>query len=190
MKDLLRRQVLVLISSANSEKFMILSNKHVANINKALKNIKSAIMSDFIWADFIWADGRGFTIITNKVTSTLDLNIIEKYIKNINVVNLNNIMLPRLLQSKSYLKILGISYHIEKMNILITANIIKRVLQSTYIFNDIILVSKPQVIKTFSKLDMVVIWINIWNAQSNPKAKSLINRYFNIESHIMTIQVL
>jgi len=48
MKDLLRRQVLVLISSANLEKFMVLSSKHAANINKTLKNIKSDIMADFI----------------------------------------------------------------------------------------------------------------------------------------------
>ena len=140
MKNLLRRQVLVLISSANSEKFMILSSKHMANINKAFKNIKSDIM-----ADFIWADSRGFTIITNKITSTLDLNIIEKYIKNIDVVNLNDIISPKLPQSKSYFKILSILYHIENMNIL---NIVKKALQSTYIFNDIILVFKPQVIKT------------------------------------------
>ena len=108
-------------------------------------------------ADFIWADSRGLTIIMNKVTSTLDINIIEKYIKNIDVVILNDIMLPRLPQSKLYLKILGISYHIENMNILITADVVKKALQSTHIFNNIILVSKPQVIKTFSKSDMVVI---------------------------------
>ena len=79
------------MSLANSKKFMILFSKHVANINKVLKNVKSDIM-----ADFIWADSRGFMITTNKVAFTLNLNTIEKYIKNINAVNLNNIILPKL----------------------------------------------------------------------------------------------
>ena len=44
----------------------------------------------------IRVDSRGLIITTNKVTSTLDLNTIENYIKNIDIVNLNNIMLPKL----------------------------------------------------------------------------------------------
>ena len=72
---------------------------------------------------------------------TSDLNTIEKYIKNIEAVDLNDIMLPRLPQSKLYLKILGIFYLIEETNVSITANVIERVLQSTYIFNNIVLAS-------------------------------------------------
>ena len=79
----------------NLEKIIKLSNKYVANINRALKDIKSDIM-----ADFIYADNRGFTIITNKVASTLDLNTIKKYIKNVDVVDLDNVRVPSLPQSK------------------------------------------------------------------------------------------
>jgi len=71
----------------------------------------------------------------------LDINTIENYIKNIDVVDSNNVMSPRLPQSKSYLKILGIPYLIEDTNILITADVVERILQSTHIFNDIALVS-------------------------------------------------
>ena len=67
-------------------------------------------------------------ITTNKVISTSDLSIIEKYINNINVTDLNDVMSPRLSKSKSYLKILGILYFIEDINILITLDIIKKVL--------------------------------------------------------------
>ena len=35
---------------------------------------------------------------------------------------------------------------------------------------------------------MAIIWVNIWNVQSDSKAKGLINRYFNIESYITTIR--
>jgi len=100
---------------------------------------------------------------TNKVTSVLDLNTIEKYIKNIDIINSDKVIAPRLLQSKSYLKILSIFYLIKDTNVSITANIIENVIQSTYIFNNIILVLKPGVIKVSSKSNLAVIWINIWD---------------------------
>ena len=74
------------MSLGNSSKFMVLSNKYVSNINKALKDIKSDIL-----ADFIQANNKGLKITTNKVISTLDLSIIKKYIKNVDVVNSNNV---------------------------------------------------------------------------------------------------
>ena len=58
----------------------------------------------------------------------LDLNSIENYIKNIDLVNSNNIMSLRLPQLKLYLKILGIPYYIKDMNLLVTTNIVERVL--------------------------------------------------------------
>ena len=39
-----------------------------------------------------------------------------------------------------------------------------------------------------SKSDMLIIWIDIWDVQSGSKAKSLINRYFNIGRFIATIR--
>ena len=36
------------MSSANIERFMAMSNKHVVNINRLLKDIKSDIVADFI----------------------------------------------------------------------------------------------------------------------------------------------
>ena len=38
-----------------------------------------------------------------------------------------------------------------------------------------------------SKSDIAIIWIDIWDAQSSSKAKSLINRCFNIGNLIATI---
>jgi len=90
-KRLSRKQIIVLISLNNLEKFMVLSNKHVANINRALKDIKLDVMTDFIRVD-----SRELMITTNKVVSTSDLNTIENYIKNTDVVDLNDIMSPRL----------------------------------------------------------------------------------------------
>ena len=111
------------MSFNNSEKFIVLFSKHIANINKVLKDIKLDIV-----ADFIWSDSKRLMITTKKVMSTSDLNTIEKYIKNIEVVDLNDVMLSRLSQSKLYFKILGILYLIEETNIPITVNVIERVL--------------------------------------------------------------
>ena len=108
-------------------------------------------------ANFIQADNKGLIITTNKVAFTLDLNTIEKYIKNIDVVNSKDVMVPQLSQSKSYLKILNILYIIENTNASIFSEIVEQILQSTHIFNDVVLISKPRVIKVSPKLDIAVI---------------------------------
>jgi len=64
-KSLFRKQVLVLMSFNNSDQFMVLSRKYVANINRALKDIKVDVITDFIQAD-----SRSLIITTNKVVST------------------------------------------------------------------------------------------------------------------------
>jgi len=82
-------------------------------------------------------------IITNQAASFQDMNIIEKCIKdskNINSEHIENSQLPK---SKSYLKILGLSYLMENTNQSITSEIVKETIKQTYIFNDVILVSKP-----------------------------------------------
>ena len=48
--------------------------------------------------------------------------------------------------------------------------------------------SKPRVIKVFPKSNMAIIWIDIWDAQSDTRAKDLINRYFNVRMYIATIR--
>jgi len=135
---------------------MVLLCKYIANINRILENIKLDIIMDYIRNN-----QRSLTITTNKVALVLDFNTIEKYIKSINSIDFDNVMIPRLLQSKSYLKILGISYLIKDSNISITSNVIERIIQFTHIFNDVILASKPKIIKTSSKSDIAIIWINI-----------------------------
>ena len=63
-KGLLRKQIIVSISLGNSNKFMVLSNKHISNISRVLKNIKLDVL-----ADFIWADNKSLTITTNDIIS-------------------------------------------------------------------------------------------------------------------------
>jgi len=120
------------MSTNNFERVMIKSNTHIANINKLLKEIKSDIS-----ANYIYSDSKKVIIITNKIAITSDLNMIEKYIKELNDVDTINIISPRLLQSKSYLKILNISYFVKDTNLPIILDIIESVIKSTYILNNI-----------------------------------------------------
>ena len=62
------------------------------------------------------------------------------------------------------------------------------ILKQNQIFNNVILVLRPRVIKVFPKSDMSIIWIDIWDVQSGSKTKMLINRCFNVGRYIMTIQ--
>jgi len=109
-----KRQIIISMGSANISKFMSISSKHITNINRALKNIKSEILADFVYTDY-----RSLIITTNKVASQSDLNTIKKYIKNVDTIKLVDIMISYLPQSKLYLKIISIPYIIKDTNILI-----------------------------------------------------------------------
>ena len=60
--------------------------------------------------DFIYSDLIRVIMVTNKVPVQSNLYIIKNYIKNINNIDSLNMEVPQLPQSKSYLKIIGISY--------------------------------------------------------------------------------
>ena len=159
------------MNSNNNARFIKESSLHVSNINKALKNVKSEVLVNFIWSEQL-----GITVVICKVVSSSDLLIIENYIKNvkcINVIGVNVLCLP---QSKSYLKIIDISYysHNNSQEHLLLGDV-KKIIKQNQIFDNIILTSKPWVIRVSPKLDMPIIWVDIWNIQSRSKAKSLIN---------------
>jgi len=138
--------------------------------------------------DFVWLNPSSIIIVTNKVISSLELQMIRNYIKNTNRINTNGVKVPRLSQSKSYLKIIDIPYLQKNTNTLITSSVVEDFIKRNHIFNNIMLVSRPHIIKVFSRLDIANIWIDIWDVQSGSKAKELINRCFNIESYIATIR--
>ena len=158
------------------------SSAHIYNINRALKNIKSEII-----ADFICLDNKGIIITTNNVASMLDLQTIKMYITNINNIELNHVEVPRLPQSKSYLKIISIPFFLEDTNTPISSNVVKKIIKKNHILNDIILASRLRFINVSPKSDMSIIWINIWDVQSGSKTKGFINRCFNIGIFIAII---
>jgi len=103
-----------------------------------LKNIKLEIIANFVCIEQV-----GITIMTIKVISSLDLQTIEKYIKNTNHINLDKVNTLCLLQSKLYLKIIDISYHLENTNTPISVDVIETIIKDNYIFNNIAVALKP-----------------------------------------------
>jgi len=69
----------------------------------------------------------------------------------------------------------------------INSEVMEIVIKSMHIFNNVNITSKPYIVKVSSKSNMVIVWIDIWDSQSNTTAKILINRYFNISSFVATI---
>jgi len=181
-KGSLRKQVIIPMNVEHTKYFIRESSSHITNINRALKNIKSNIM-----ADFIQTDVKKVNISTNNVTSPSDLQKIKKYVKSTLCAVTDQINSLRLLQSKSYLKIVSIPYLSEVSNSCLLSNKVEKILKANHIFNDIVLVSKLRVIKVSPKSDMSIVWIDIWDMQNELKEKTIINRRFNGGSFITTI---
>ena len=99
------KQIIIPMSNDNIVKFMKNSATHVINLNRNLRNTKSEVSVDFICSDPV-----GITVVTDKVSQLSDLITIEKYIKNSESINSTQVDTPHLSQSKSCLKIIGISY--------------------------------------------------------------------------------
>ena len=171
------------MNSDNTNKFMSSLSEHVANFNQSLKNTKSNLI-----VDFIRIDHQDLIITSNRVTSLSEITIVNNYVRNCNNINSKDIQDTCLSQSKSYLKILNISYIIEGFNVFINSNIIESVIKTTHIFDNVNIASKPHIVKVLSKSDMAIIWIDIWDSQSSSTAKKLINHCFNIGSFVTTIR--
>jgi len=65
---------------------------------------------------------------------------------------------------------------------------VEDIIKQNQIFDNVVLTSKPHVIKVSSKSDMAIVWLDIWDVQSGSKAKGLINHCFNVGNHIATIR--
>ena len=105
----------------------------------------------------IQSNNKRILVTINKIAATSDLNIMEKYLKDLNDINLTNIINLRLSQFKSYLKILNIPYFVKNTNLSVISNIIESIIKSTHIFNNIVLVSYLYIIKVFLKSDIAAI---------------------------------
>jgi len=74
------------MSANNFEAIVLQVNVHISNINRLLKGVKSKVS-----ADFIYSNNKGI-ITANKAIVSLDLSIVERYVKELNNINSNNVM--------------------------------------------------------------------------------------------------
>ena len=155
-KGPLRKQIIVLISIENRNKFIESSNLHITNLNRILKSIKLEVIADFVYSDY-----TEIMIVTNKVATSLNLQTIEKYIKETYQINLEKVKIPKLSQFKLYLKIISILYLLKNTNTPISADVVETIIKNNHIFNNIIIASRLRIIKVFPKLNMAIIWLDI-----------------------------
>ena len=176
------KQIIVLMNNDVAKCYLKDSSMYIININCTLKNIKSNII-----VDFICIDNKDIVITTNNLACPSDLQEIKKYIKNFLTTDADQISTPRLPQSKLYIKIVGIPYISKCSNMQISSKEVESILKVNHVFNNIVLTSKPRIIKVSPKSDMAIIWINIWDMQNGSNAKKIINKCFNVESFITTV---
>ena len=157
IRGLSRKEVIIPMVKTNTKLIINLAHIHISNVNKCLKNSKSDIITDFIHVT-----NNRIIITMNKLANTLDLSIIKKYLKNIENINsdlIEDLCLPK---SKSYIKIIGLPYKTNQG--VITSDYIKGILKELHLFKDVVLASKPCVIKVSSKSNMAVVWVDIWDS--------------------------
>ena len=148
-----QKQVIIPMSYDIAKEFIKDSSSHIVNINHALKAIKSSTI-----ANFIRVENKDIIITTNIVLLGSDLQEIEKYVKNSLSSDADKVLPARLPQYKSYLKIVDIPFISKKTN---SCNEIGGILKNNHLFNNIVLASKPHIIKMSPKFNMSIIWIDI-----------------------------
>jgi len=146
-----QKQVIILISQNNTNTIANKTDKHIFNINRLLKSIKSNTI-----ANFLQLDNKSIIVTLNQVASLSDMNIIDRYIRGTDDINSSDIAPTHFPQSKSYLKILGIPYITNSASPIIY-NQIEEIIKVTQLFNNITLMSQPCIIKASPKSDMAVI---------------------------------
>ena len=146
------KQIIVLMNKEAANMYIKNASSHISSINYALKSIKSNIL-----ADFICINDKRIIISTNNITSPSNLQEIEKCIKNSLLNDGDQVSSPWLSKSKSYLKIVGILFLNKQSNTYILPENIEKILKNNHIFNNIILASRPRVIKVSLKSDMAII---------------------------------
>ena len=75
----------------------------------------------------------------------------------------------------------------ENTNTLLFTDIAETIIKNNHIFNNIAITSRPRIIKVSPRLDIAIIWLDIWDIQSSSRVKGLINRCFNVGSYIMMV---
>ncbi|KAF5347005.1 hypothetical protein D9756_011008 [Leucocoprinus leucothites] len=131
---------------------------------------------------------NGISIATSGVATSVDLNTIKSWLKKAWQLGDAIPVEPRLPQSKSFLKIVGVPYWVANSSNPLSPAFVEQALGQSSLFENVILAARPRVMKASPKSDTAVVWFDIWDSQNGTKAKTLVNRTINFGRHIGTIR--
>ena len=178
-----RHQVLIPLTPAAAETVVANAALTVESCNKGLVSACSKLRVESVYK--AW---DSVSISTNSVASVAELEVIKQWLKKTAGLGEVTEIKPHLPQSKSFLKVLGIPYWNFKISLSVTPTQVTEALSSSPLFEGIILISMPCIMKASPSFDMSVIWIDIWDSQKGSKGKMLINCSFNFGRHTTTVR--
>jgi len=168
-----RRQMLIPLNTPTAE---VVANAAttVESCNRGLVEAHSKLRVESVHK--AW---DGISMSTNFVASAAELEVIKQWFKKVASLAASTVVEPCLPQSKSFLKILGVSYWGNNSSLPITQAQVESIIANTPVFEGVVLASCPCIMKVSPSSDISVIWIDIWDSQKGSKSKTLINRSFN-----------
>jgi len=178
-----RCQVLILLNTLTAEVVVANAATAVESCNRGLVEAHSKLRVESVHK--VW---DGISMSTNFVASAAELDVIKQWLKKVAGLAASTVVESHLPWSKSFLKILGVSYWGNNSLLPITQAQVESVIANTSIFEGVVLASHPHIIKASPSSDMSVIWIDIWDSQKGSKGKTLINRSFNFGHYTATVR--
>jgi len=170
------------LDSAAAELIVANAASAVQSCNKGLVSARSKLRVESVHK--AW---DGVSMSTNSIASAAELEVIKQWLKKTAGLGESTEVEPRLPQSKSFLRVLGVPYWDSKTSLPVTSAQVAEALSSSPLFKGVTLVSMPRIMKASPSSDMSVIWIDIWDSQKRSKGKTLINCSFNFERHTATV---
>jgi len=178
-----RHQVLIPLDTSTAEVVVANAATAVESCNRGLVEAHSKLRVELVCK--AW---DRISMSTNFAASATELEVIKQWLKKVTGLAASTVVEPRLPQSKSFLKILGVPYWGNNSSLPITQAQVESVIANTPIFEEVVLASHPRIMKASPSSDMFVIWIDIWDSQKGSKGKTLINRSFNFGRHTATVR--
>jgi len=147
-----RRQVLIPLDTPTVEVVVANTATAVESCNRGFVEAHSKLRVESVRK--AW---DGISMSTNFVASAVELEVIKQWLKKVAGLAASTVVEPRLPQSKSFLKILGIPYWGNNSSLPTTQAQVESVIANTPIFEGVVLASRPCIMKVSPSSDMSVI---------------------------------
>ena len=138
----------------------------MANVASAVESCNKGLVSarSKLRVESVHKAWDSVSMSTNSVVSVAELEVIKQWLKKTAGLGEVTEVEPRLPQSKSFLKVLGVPYWDSKTSLSVTPVQVAEALSSSPLFEGVTLASMPRIMKASPSSDMSVIWIDIWDS--------------------------